>query len=51
MIIWIDVQLSPAIANWISENCEVQAMVVRELGLRDAEDRRSSGPRSKQAQQ
>ena len=43
MIIWIDAQLSPTMANWISENCGVQAMAVRELGLRDAEDRQIFG--------
>jgi predicted nuclease of predicted toxin-antitoxin system len=48
MIIWIDAQLSPTMANWISENCGVQAMAVRELGLRDVEDRQIFGA-SKQA--
>lgn len=31
-------QLSPAIANWINENFSIQAIAVRDLGLRDAED-------------
>lgn len=39
MIIWIDAQLSPAIAKWISESFPVQALPLRELGLRDASDR------------
>ncbi len=39
MIIWVDAQISPAIATWITENFEVEAVAVRELGLRDAEDR------------
>ncbi len=39
MIIWIDAQFSPAIATWITENFDVQAIAVRELGLRDATDR------------
>lgn len=39
MIIWVDAQFSPAIATWITKNFEVQAVAVRELGLRDAEDR------------
>lgn len=38
MTIWIDAQLSPAIANWINENFSIQAIAVRDLGLRDAED-------------
>jgi predicted nuclease of predicted toxin-antitoxin system len=38
MTIWIDAQLSPAIAVWINENFSVQAIAVRDLGLRDAED-------------
>ncbi|HYE73284.1 MAG TPA: DUF5615 family PIN-like protein [Blastocatellia bacterium] len=39
MIIWIDAQLSPLIANWISENFDCQAIALRDLGLRDATDR------------
>ena len=39
MIIWVDAQFSPAIAAWITENIGVQAVAVRELGLRDAVDR------------
>jgi len=39
MIIWVDAQFSPAIATWISEIFEVQAVAVRELVLRDAGDR------------
>lgn len=39
MTIWVDAQLSPAIAKWISENFPIQAMALRELGLRDASDR------------
>jgi predicted nuclease of predicted toxin-antitoxin system len=38
MIIWIDAQLSPAIANWISSNFNITALALRDLGLRDAED-------------
>lgn len=38
MIIWIDAQLSPAIAVWINANFSVQAIAVRDLDLRDAED-------------
>lgn len=39
MIIWIDAQLSPAIAKWINDSFPVQAVALRELGLRDASDR------------
>jgi predicted nuclease of predicted toxin-antitoxin system len=39
MTIWIDAQLSPAIAKWITENFPVRAIALRDLGLRDATDR------------
>lgn len=39
MIIWIDAQLSPALAPWIAERFAVQAAALRDLGLRDALDR------------
>jgi predicted nuclease of predicted toxin-antitoxin system len=38
VIIWIDAQVSPAIAIWIKQNFPVEAIAVRDLGLRDAED-------------
>lgn len=38
MTIWIDAQLSPAIALWISNNFDLLAFAVRDIGLRDAED-------------
>lgn len=38
MTIWIDAQLSPDIAPWISNNFELEAFAVRDIGLRDAED-------------
>jgi predicted nuclease of predicted toxin-antitoxin system len=38
MTIWIDAQMSPAIAAWISSNFAINAVAIRELGLRDAED-------------
>ncbi|MBN1566518.1 MAG: DUF5615 family PIN-like protein [Acidobacteria bacterium] len=38
MIIWLDAQLSPAIASWISREFCVSAVAVRDLGLRDAKD-------------
>jgi predicted nuclease of predicted toxin-antitoxin system len=36
--IWLDAQLSPRIARWITANFPVEAIAVRDLGLRDAED-------------
>ena len=39
MAIWIDAQISPAIAAWISSNFAVNAVAIRDLGLRDAEDK------------
>jgi len=37
--IWVDAQLSPAIAEWISVNFSVPAVALRDLGLRDETDR------------
>jgi predicted nuclease of predicted toxin-antitoxin system len=36
--IWVDAHLSPAIATWITNNFDVTAVALRDLGLRDAED-------------
>ncbi len=38
MTIWVDAQLSPAIAVWIGENFDAKAVAVRDLNLRDSED-------------
>ena len=38
MTIWVDAQLSPSLAKWITETLGVAASAVRELGLRDAKD-------------
>lgn len=38
MTIWIDAQLPPAIAPWISQNFPIDAVALRDIGLRDAED-------------
>jgi predicted nuclease of predicted toxin-antitoxin system len=38
MKIWVNAQLPPAIANWIVENFNLEAVAVRELDLRDATD-------------
>lgn len=38
MTIWIDAHLSPAIATWMNSTFGVEAIALRDLGLRDAED-------------
>lgn len=39
MKLWIDAQFSPALAKWVTENfADIEAVAVRDLGLRDAED-------------
>jgi predicted nuclease of predicted toxin-antitoxin system len=38
VILWLDAQLSPAMALWLRMRFDVDAFAVRELGLRDAED-------------
>ena len=38
MTIWVDAQLSPAIAVWITNTLGLEAIALRDLGLRDAED-------------
>jgi len=39
LILWLDAQLSPYLAQWLSSEFGVEAKPVRELGLRDARDR------------
>ncbi len=39
MILWIDAQLSPALAPWLTTQFGIQAYSVRHLGYRDAADR------------
>jgi predicted nuclease of predicted toxin-antitoxin system len=39
MVIWVDAQLSPAIAAWLTETYALSAHAVRDLGLREAADR------------
>ena len=38
MTIWVDAQMSPAIAVWLSRNFAVSAAAVRDVGLRGATD-------------
>jgi predicted nuclease of predicted toxin-antitoxin system len=40
MVLWIDAQLSPELAHWLTSTFGVQATAVRDLGLREAEDTR-----------
>jgi predicted nuclease of predicted toxin-antitoxin system len=39
MKIWIDAQMSPVIAAWVSGHFPASAVAVRDLGLRDAGDK------------
>jgi predicted nuclease of predicted toxin-antitoxin system len=39
MTLWIDAQLSPGIALWLRQHLGVEAVAVRDLGLREATDR------------
>lgn len=38
MKVWIDAQISPAFAAWMTVHLAVEASAVRDLGLRDAKD-------------
>src|SRR5258708_7196601 len=38
MTIRVDAQLSPQIARWIGAHFDVEALALRDIGLRDAED-------------
>ena len=40
MIVWVDAQLSPRIARWLSSQFAVGAVPVRDVGLHEAADRR-----------
>lgn len=39
MILWIDAQLSPALAPWLVATFGLQAKTLRDIGLRDASDK------------
>jgi len=39
VILWIDAQLSPGLAPWITERFGVEAISARRPGLQDAKDR------------
>ncbi|MEH2297448.1 DUF5615 family PIN-like protein [Nostoc sp.] len=38
MMIWVDANLSPMIATWITSTFGITALSLRDVGLRDAED-------------
>ena len=38
MNIWVDAQLPPTLANWLSRTFNVNASSLKDLGLRDAQD-------------
>ena len=38
MIFWLDAQLPPALAEFLTENFDLDAVALRDLGLRDAGD-------------
>jgi len=38
MIVWLDAQLSPRLAHWLTGQFQIAAFPVREVGLRDADD-------------
>ena len=38
MIVWVDAQLSPHLASWITESLGVEASSIRDLGLLHAKD-------------
>jgi predicted nuclease of predicted toxin-antitoxin system len=51
MKIWLDAQLPPALARWIQEQpWDIEAVAVRDIGMRDAKIRRFSPKRAQQVQ-
>ena len=38
MKIWVDAQLPPTLATWLSETFALKAKALRDLSLRDAQD-------------
>jgi predicted nuclease of predicted toxin-antitoxin system len=40
MIYWVDAQLPPQLATWLSQTFKVEAYALRDLHLRDAEDKK-----------
>ncbi|MGH8110482.1 MAG: DUF5615 family PIN-like protein [Rhodanobacteraceae bacterium] len=40
MKFWLNAQLPPQLAAWLAQRFRVEAIALRDLGLRDAADRR-----------
>ncbi len=38
MNFWIDAQLAPSLAAWLTETFAINAIALRDIGLRDAKD-------------
>ena len=38
MKIWLDAQLSPLLADWITQQFQIEAVPVRQMGLHEAKD-------------
>ncbi|MGP1384586.1 MAG: DUF5615 family PIN-like protein [Thainema sp.] len=38
MKIWVDAQLPPTLANWLSATFSLESAALRDLSLRDAQD-------------
>ncbi|MBI2376972.1 MAG: DUF5615 family PIN-like protein [Deltaproteobacteria bacterium] len=38
MKVWVDAQMSPALALWLRDDMGVEAAALRDVGLRDAQD-------------
>jgi len=38
MNIWIDAQLPPTLANWVTNTFSIETSALRDLGLRDSKD-------------
>lgn len=38
MNIWVDAQLPPTLADWLSSNFDLETAALRDIGLRDARD-------------
>lgn len=47
MTVWLDAQISPAMAVWLRMRFDLDAHAVRDLRLRDAEDPEIFGSRSR----
>ena len=39
MILWLDAQMPPSLAGWLRHTLAIDAVALRDIGLRDASDR------------